>query len=93
MGMDKKEKMILRHGMCTGHKMYLRRILMEIRKEVKTYQVSYKCPECGEGELKANGMMKPSNPPYYGHTCTNRECRHKEYIFGATYPRIETEEV
>lgn len=66
---------------------------MEIRKEVKTFQVSHKCPVCDTGELKANGMMKPSNPPYYGHKCTNRECKHSEYILGKTYPRIETEEV
>ncbi len=43
---------------------------MEVRKEVKTYQVDYECDECKRGILKPTGKVLTSKPPKYPSKCT-----------------------
>ncbi len=58
----------------------------EISTPVTTVKVSYKCDECGIGEMKTSGTMLTSLPPRYEYYCGN--C-FKIEIFSKTYPRIE----
>lgn len=61
---------------------------MEIRKEVKTYKVYYKCDECRSGTMEPTGICYSVAPPKFPHVCNL--CGHKEN-FRCTYPRIVTE--
>jgi len=58
---------------------------MEIKKEVKTYQVTFECPECKTGELIANYVLT-TNPPRYVHNCNN--CDYTD-TFENAYPYME----
>ena len=57
----------------------------EIR-EVKTQQVDERCPKCGNGFMRPNGLVKTSNPPKYPHSC-NAGCGHTA-DYGVRYPYI-----
>lgn len=57
----------------------------ELSREVRTYQNTYICDECGKGEMKPTGMMLTSNPPQFSHRCN--ACG-AEKIFCFQYPRI-----
>ncbi len=63
---------------------------MEIRKELKTFQVDYKCPKCENGYLRSNGIVLTSDPPQYPHICNNEKCDHSE-TFKKIYPYIDYE--
>ncbi len=54
-------------------------------REVKTNQVDQRCPECGNGWMRPNGVVQQTNPPQYEHTCTN--CGAKR-TYGMRYPYI-----
>jgi hypothetical protein len=60
--------------------------MSEISTPVTAVKVSYKCDECGVGEMKMSGTMLPSLPPQYGHSCDHCGTRNN---FRETYPRIE----
>lgn len=59
----------------------------EEKKEVKTVQVDYKCPQCETGYLRPTGQVLLCNPPKYPHRCNNERCEYKE-VFRKTYPQI-----
>jgi len=63
--------------------------MAEIKKEVKTYQKSYICDECGEGEMKPTDVCLASNPPKFPHECT--KCGHTQNFIGRKYPYITYE--
>ena len=58
--------------------------MSEISTPVTAVKVSYKCDECGVGEMKMSGTMLPSLPPQYGHSCgslPDRQLRKKGAFF------------
>ena len=61
---------------------------MEEIRNVQTRQVDMKCPACGTGYMRPNGIVKTSNPPWYTHRCTN--CGN-EQDYGVRYPFIVTD--
>jgi len=66
---------------------------MEIKTEVKTFRIDFKCPKCDTGYLKHVGAVLTSNPPQYPHTCNNPECDYAETFMGKSYPHHITENV
>ena len=56
---------------------------MEEIREVKSRQADMKCPACGVGYMRPNGLVKPTTPPSFGHACTN--CGFSQY-YGVRYP-------
>ena len=62
-------------------------MVMEERKELKTFRVKLLC-DCG-GEMKVVKTLM-SDPPQYQHTCVRCE---KEVTMDRSYPCIEQEEV
>ncbi len=72
---------------------------MEIFVELKTYKVSFLCPECNAGYLIWTGRpIKPrknaKKPQYsYPHICNNDKCEHKVKMKGIHYPRIDRKEI
>ena len=59
---------------------------MEERREVKTFEVDFKCPKCGAGYLRPTGIVCDNNPPTYPHKCTN--CNYNKVIKGHKYPYL-----
>ncbi len=57
----------------------------EIKHKVKTYEVNYRCDECGEGEMEPTGRQHLTSPPQYPHKCNY--CGAKK-TFGIVYPTI-----
>jgi len=62
----------------------------EIKTEVKTYEVDYRCPRCSEGFLRHAGPILTSYPPQYPHICNNPDCDYHE-TFNRNYPYLVTE--
>lgn len=60
-------------------------------KEVKTFVIKFNCKMCGS-EMKFSGMMLTSNPPWFPHSCSNRECGWSATI-RSKYPRTVMREV
>lgn len=60
---------------------------MEIRKEVKTIEVDFKCPKCS-GFLRPNNTILSVFPPVFPHICNNPDCDYME-SFRIQYPYIE----
>ena len=56
---------------------------MEIRKEVKEYEVDMTCDKCKKGVMRPTGIVLTSYPAQYEHVCTN--CGEKE-LYEVTYP-------
>lgn len=63
---------------------------MEERKEVKAFEVDYKCPKCDIGYLRSDGERLLCYPPLYPHKCSNKECDYSEK-FRFNYPYIDYE--
>lgn len=63
--------------------------MSEVKIEVKTVKIDYKCPKCLIGYLRPTGVCYPMNPPSYPHKCNN--CDHMESFSGKTYPYISYE--
>ncbi len=40
-----------------------------VKMEAKTYQVEYRCDDCGEANMEATNVVKTSMPPWYVHRC------------------------
>lgn len=59
---------------------------MEERREVKTFEVDYKCPKCGIGYLRPIGIISDNSPLTYPHKCNN--CNYTELMKGYKYPYI-----
>ena len=66
--------------------------MAEFRKELKVYQLKYRCDSCVKGFMKVYTdtygafTVKGNNPIQYLHTCSN--CGKKQYLKGK-YPRKE----
>jgi predicted RNA-binding Zn-ribbon protein involved in translation (DUF1610 family) len=56
--------------------------MSEVR-QVQTNQVDQKCPACGNGWMRPNGVVQTTNPPQYDHACTN--CGHTQ-TYGMRFP-------
>lgn len=52
-------------------------------RQVQAQQMDQKCPACGNGWMRPNGIVNQTNPPSYEHTCTN--CGNKQ-TYGVRYP-------
>ncbi len=63
--------------------------MAEKRTEVKTYQVTYTCDVCNEGEMQPAGVTLMSNPAQYPHKC--KKCG-SEKTFRSKYPKIVYEQ-
>ena len=63
------------------------------RREVRVFQVDYKCPKCGNGYLRPTGIVCSMNPPKRPHKCSNPDCDYAETIIGNAYPYIEFEPI
>ena len=56
---------------------------MEKLRNVKMQQIDKECDKCKNGYMRPNGLVKPSIPPHFGHSCTS--CGHEQY-YGVRYP-------
>lgn len=63
----------------------------EVKKEVKTYMVTYTCDECEIGNMKFTGIMLASNPGQYVHECD--QCGNTMRVRSFSYPRTVHEEI
>jgi len=63
----------------------------EERREVKTFEVDYKCPKCGAGYLRPTGIAVGGEPIQYPHKCNN--CDYREVMKGYKYPYLVYEPV
>ena len=63
---------------------------MEIKKELKTYEVKMLCDECEKGFMISTGMAYMTSPPRYPHRCSDDYCRNEE-TYDVSYPRITYE--
>ena len=61
----------------------------EVRTEVKTFVVDYKCEKCGH-EMKQEDIVYATYPPRYPHICHN--CGHRETLDRA-YPYVDYKEL
>jgi len=52
-------------------------------RQVNTQQVDQRCPTCGQGWMRPNGVVQPTTPPQYEHSCN--ACGHTQ-IYGMRYP-------
>jgi hypothetical protein len=64
---------------------------MEEKREVRTFEVDYKCPKCDVGYLRPTGIVCDNNPPTYPHKCTN--CDYNKVIKDHKYPYLVYEPV
>ncbi len=64
---------------------------MELKREVKTYQVDYICDNCGKGQMCATGFSLSSSPPQHAHVCN--KCGTARVFLGKKYPMIVQEPV
>lgn len=60
---------------------------MEETKQVHTFEVDFKCPNCDAGYLRPTGTVLCSYPPIYPHKCNNITCDYVEN-FRVNYPHI-----
>ena len=55
---------------------------MEIKKQVNTYYIIFKCDKCTEGEMIAGNLMNPSNEwKHFCNKCENIMWFNKRYPF------------
>lgn len=62
---------------------------MEIKNEVKSVQVDYRCPECKIGFLRPTGIVYSTYPPKFPHKCNNINCNYMETFTDKKYPYVE----
>lgn len=63
--------------------------MAEIKQEVKTYCIHYRC-DCGAGEMIPAGVVLSCHPPLYPHNCN--KCG-KSMTFEKRYPHYITEKL
>lgn len=61
---------------------------MEVKEEVKTYQIKMICNRCKQGEMVPTGMAFTSLPSQFEHRCNC--CGYKE-TYKTIYPAIRYE--
>ena len=61
---------------------------MEVKREVRTFEVDFKCPKCGIGYLRPTGIAVGGTPIQYPHKCNNPDCDYHEIIKGYVYPYL-----
>lgn len=66
---------------------------MEKKREVKTFEVDFRCPKCNIGYLRPTGIAVGGYPIRYPHVCNNPECDYHEIMKGYTYPYIVYEPI
>jgi len=66
---------------------------MEVKKEVKTFEVNYKCDECDNGYMKFGGVVLTSYPAQYTHSCDNPDCDATMTFKGEKYPQTRYEDI
>jgi hypothetical protein len=59
---------------------------MEEKREVKTFELDYKCPKCGIGYMRPTGIAVGGTPMQYPHRCNN--CEYHKIIHGYMYPYL-----
>ena len=59
---------------------------MEIKRELKTIEVDFKCPKCDDGRLRTNGIALLTDPIKYEHICN--KCFNYTETFNIEYPHI-----
>lgn len=59
---------------------------MEQKREVKVFEVNYKCDHCEEGLMRFTGTRYLTSPPKYSHQCT--KCKANQ-TFSKCYPTQE----
>lgn len=68
---------------------------MEIKTEVKVYNVDMECPQCHKGKMRPTGVCFDSFPTGYPHKCT--KCGYLENYYQIypymTYEKQNAEEV
>ena len=60
----------------------------EVKREVKTYEVTYACDYCDGGVMQYLGTMLMSDPPKYVHECNVCDNTLKSLV---QYPTIKHE--
>lgn len=63
----------------------------EVKHEVKTYKVDYKCDVCGRGWYRPTGTVYPTYPAQYIHKCS--ACGAEITVYGKKYPYTLTEKI
>lgn len=53
-------------------------------RNVQARHMDQKCSACGNGWMRPNGIVNPTNPPSYEHSCTS--CGAKA-TYGVRYPQ------
>ena len=66
---------------------------MEVKKEVKTFEVNYKCDECDDGYMQFDGIVLTSYPAQYPHSCDNKDCDATKTFRGESYPKMVHEKI
>lgn len=65
---------------------------MEVKTEVKTFLVEFKCENCEEGKLiKGQSGYSNSAGTFWPHTCTS--CNHTETFKNKSYPHYSYERI
>jgi len=59
---------------------------MEEKREVRTFEVDFKCPKCNIGYLRPTGIAVGSTPMQYPHKCSN--CDYHKIIKDRQYPYL-----
>jgi len=52
-------------------------------RQVQSHQMDQQCTVCGKGWMRPNGIVNPTTPPSYEHSCN--ACGHKQ-TYGVRYP-------
>jgi len=56
--------------------------MAEIRN-IQSQQADQRCPACGNGWMRPNGVVETTNPPQYGHACN--VCGYQQ-TYGMRFP-------
>jgi hypothetical protein len=59
---------------------------METHTKVESFEIDYRCDECGEGMMRPTGRCMESYPPQYPHSCT--VCKATKTFTNKRYPHI-----
>lgn len=58
------------------------------KREVRTFEVDYRCPKCNIGFLRPTGIAVGGTPIKYPHKCNNPDCDYHEIMHGLNYPYL-----
>jgi uncharacterized Zn finger protein len=60
--------------------------MSETRTVMQTIQIDYTCDDCGQGQMRSDGMTLTSFPPQYPHECN--KCGAVKTFTSTRYPNI-----